>query len=310
MERAWVLTPEGRESRLGVELPCRECDPAAFASPPQSLLADQATPEQEARRILRLIDRLQGCESRHDPLRVVQVVNALQPLGKEGALAVIDDYLRFSRSPFASGEGGLLVVVRCLFEVPEPPGHFPPMGLGAPYPDPPEDLRRSPRFPVVLYQDIPFVGILGYSLFGAPERLATHLTPYRERGKIRTRPLAPPDNPLEIIDQLVSLPEWPDWDDQPDAGRWIAREQALRLVDPVYPVERDSFDERLSGDDHDRERQWRAHAAGFAAVNARWDPVLDTYVAGRRGDPRKIPPAVGPTHPPDPIPVDLREHRS
>lgn len=243
-------------------------------------------PEAETRRILRLMERLRGYDQRNDPLRVIQVVNALQPLGKVGALAVIDEFLRITEG-WGDGQDGLFVVVRCLFNVPDPPGYFPMMGVGAPSPEAPKDLRRSPRFPVVLYRDIPFSGINGYSLGGTPEPLAAHLEPYRAWGTVRAQPLRPPDNPLEVIDGLVSSPEWPDWGEQKAWGKSIAREQVLRLVDPVYRVEEVEFDLRLTGYYTDQEPQWRNHLRRFVEQKAHWDPVRSTYV---RADGTSLPP--------------------
>ena len=235
-------------------------------------------PEAETRRILRMIEHLKGYDSSNDPLRVIQVVNALQPLGKWGALAVIDEFLRVEDWSYGDGQDGLFVVVRCLFEIPKQPGYFPPMLVGAPSPEPPKDPRRSPRFPVVLYRDIPFSRINGYRLGGFPEPLEWHLKPYRESGTIRAHPLHPPDNPLEVIDALVASSEWPDWGSDKAWGKSVSREQALRLVDPVYRVEESEFNTRLTGYYTDQEPQWRTHLRQFAKVKARWDSVQNTYV--------------------------------
>jgi hypothetical protein len=240
-------------------------------------------PEPETERILGLIERLRGGDWTNDPLRVIQVVNALQPLGKTGAFAVIDDYVKAGgRRAHGSAHEGLFVVVRCLFDVPEPPGYLPPVGLGASYPDP-GDPRSQPRFPVVLYRDIPFVGILGYSLFGRAETIGEHLVPYREWGQIRAQPLRPPDNPLEVVDDAVSSPEWPDWGDSDwDRARAMghAREQVLRLVDPVYPLP-SRHDVRLTY--AGGEREWEDHRSSFARLNARWDLERNTYVRADSG---------------------------
>ncbi len=236
-------------------------------------------PERETRRILRLIDRLKGYDHRNDPLRVIQVVNGLQPLGKSGGLAVIDEYLRVADQPaFGGGRDGLFVVVRCLFEIPRSPGHLPPMVVGLPHPDAPKHLRFSPRFPVVLHRDIPFSGINGYSLAGVAEMLEWHLEPYRRWGRVRSQPLRPPDNPLEVIESMVASPEWPDWGSEEAWGRSIARDQALRLVAPVYPVAEDEWGQRLTGSYENQEPQWRSHLHRFGAIKARWDPVRNTYV--------------------------------
>lgn len=235
-------------------------------------------PEPETQRILRLIDRLKGYDQSNGPLRVIQVVNALQPLGKAGALAVIDEYLRVAE-PYGiyGGRDGLFVVARCLFEVRTPPGYFPAMLVGAASPAP-GNPRNSPRFPVVLFRDIPFVGINGYALGGAAESVDSHLEPYRNSGIIRSQPLRPPDNPLLVIDDLIASTEWPNWGEKQAWGKSIAWEQALRLVDSVYRVEESEFDHRLTGYYTKQEPQWVTHLRSFAALNAHWDPMRNTYV--------------------------------
>jgi hypothetical protein len=242
-------------------------------------VSDALPAESATRRILRLIDGLKGYGDGNDPLRVIQVVNALQPLGKTGALAMIDEYLRAS-DPIGSdgGREGLFVVVRCLFDVPKPPGYLPPMLVGAPRPAGPQAPRRSPRFPVVLYRDIPFVGISGYMLAGEAEPLESHLRTYCEHGTIRARPLRPPDNPLAVIDGLVATPEWPDWGGEKDWGKAIAREQALRLVDSVYRTDDANMDSALEGRATSGVARWRADVAKFQSLGAHWDPTHNIYV--------------------------------
>jgi hypothetical protein len=235
--------------------------------------------EPDTRRILRLIHGLRSYDHRNDPLRVIQVVNALQPLGKAGALAVMNEYVRVADYPLSGrGREGLFVVIRCLFEVPQPPGYIETMAVGAPNPELPKDPRRSPRFPVVLYHDVPFSGINGYMLAGMPEPVEWELDGFCRTATMRAQPLRPPDNPLELIDGLVRSPEWPKWEN-PAWGKTDAREQALRLVDSVYRVEEDDSDERLTGYYTDQEPQWREHVRRFAAIHAHWDPAQNCYVS-------------------------------
>ena len=62
-------------------------------------------PEKELRPLLRLIDKAPSFRfgNDYDPLLVIQIVNALQPLGKEKALAAIEEYLRVAGA--LEGEG-------------------------------------------------------------------------------------------------------------------------------------------------------------------------------------------------------------
>ncbi len=84
--------------------------------------------EEELRELLRTIDRAPHLMMGPKPYRaldMIQIVNALQPLGKEKALAVIDEYLRVC-SEFHSGAWtGSILILRLLFEVPVDPTVLP-----------------------------------------------------------------------------------------------------------------------------------------------------------------------------------------
>lgn len=125
----------------------------------------------------------------YNPTYIIQVVNQLQPLGKEKALAQIDSYLE-NRDP-GKDAYGLFWVLRVLFEVPTDPG-FPPVRLGQPTLPPPNEPGKLPRFPIVVVQDIPFLVIRGYYLGGFPEPVEAHIAYFRTHGVLREKPLTPP----------------------------------------------------------------------------------------------------------------------
>ncbi len=125
----------------------------------------------------------------YNPNYVIQAVNALQPLGKEKALEQIESYLE-SRSRGADAYG-LFWVLRVLFEVPIEQD-FPPVLIGQPDISPPADLRRLPRFPIVMIQDIPFLVVRRYDLGGLPESVEAHVAYFRVHGVLRQQPLFPP----------------------------------------------------------------------------------------------------------------------
>src|SRR5262249_41157779 len=87
-----------------------------YAEPPPTALFAEA----ELRELLRLIDRAPEFDGdRYDPLPVIQIVNALQPLGKEKALAALEEYLRVDSHYHSGARQGLFLVLRVLFDVPE-----------------------------------------------------------------------------------------------------------------------------------------------------------------------------------------------
>ena len=91
----------------------------------------------------------------YNPRVLIRAVNALFPLGKEKALAVIDEFLRVHRlddddgiqldyyAEYQLDDGeyeGVLLVLHTLFDVPETRGH-----------------SRLPRFPITIEGDIPLL---------------------------------------------------------------------------------------------------------------------------------------------------------
>lgn len=140
--------------------------------------------------VIRLLDRAStvGFEDYH-PAYVIEAVNALQPLGKDRALAQIDSYLEGRDQ--SSYPDGLFWVLRVLFDVPAEQG-FPTAYIGRPSIPPPAEPGKLPRFPVVMVRDIPFLAVRGYILQGFPQPVEEHVAYFRDHGVLRERPLAPP----------------------------------------------------------------------------------------------------------------------
>lgn len=167
-------------------------------------LVDPALPEADLRRLLRTLDAVRGYDGQSDPLRLVQAVNALWPLGRDRALAVISEYLRVS-SEFESREGrdGVFLVLRLLFDPPPGEAH-PPLLVGGPSPDEPDDPTLLPRFPLVLVDDVPVCVVVGYTLFGMAQPPEEHVEWYRAHGVLRPAPLAPPAAPLAALERFAT----------------------------------------------------------------------------------------------------------
>jgi hypothetical protein len=141
--------------------------------------------EDQVQRLLELIDGAPGLYGdRFDPLRVITIVNKLQPLGKDRALTTIEEYLRVASDLDNDAREGLFLVLRSLFDVPAE-GFMPRMHLGRPWPEEPKDRTLMPRFPIVLERDIPLLVVSGYTLIGAAEPVEDHVRYFRERGTLR-----------------------------------------------------------------------------------------------------------------------------
>ncbi len=168
-------------------------------------------PEEDLRRLLLLLDNAPSFHSsrRFNPLALIRVVNELLPLGKERALSVIEEYLRLCSFAEDTAEDGVFLVLRVLFEVPEEPGYMPHMWVGAPSPEEPTDPQRLPHFPLLLLDDVPLLLIGGYSVGGRPELPHSHVRYFREHGRLRTKPLVPPADPLVFLDRAWPSISWP-----------------------------------------------------------------------------------------------------
>ena len=235
--------------------------------------------EAELRNLLQRIDGLS--ESMHkDPLLYIQLVNTLQPLGKEKSLAVIAEYLRVS-SPFLGDRNPLFILLRLLFEVPENPGFMPRMMVGAPSVKEPDDRKLVPLFPVVLMDDVPLNLVIYYVLGGSPQPVEQHLEHFLSSGKWRERPLRPSNQPLELLAALERSPQW--IYGEPWNGRnheWEKNqlaEQLLRLIKTVYRIETDQDGRMIPPDRFDLER-WDKILKDVAALDIRWDVAKNIYV--------------------------------
>jgi hypothetical protein len=145
-----------------------------------------------------LLDRAAALSTEaYNPGLVIDAVNALQPLGKEQALAQIDACLASAgkKKPVQ----GLFWVLRALFDMPTG-REFPPVLIGQPTIPPPADARKLPRFPIVMAQSVPFLAVDKYLLGGKAEPVDTHVAYYRTHGLLRAQPLAPPAS-LEGVEQ-------------------------------------------------------------------------------------------------------------
>lgn len=123
----------------------------------------------------------------YNPAFVIEAVDALQPLGKEKALAQVDACLASRGKKVVHG---LFWVLRSLFDM--PPGRaFPPVRIGEPALPPPADPAKLPRFPIVMARSIPLLAVDKYILGGKAEPVDAHVAYYRAHGVLRAQPLGP-----------------------------------------------------------------------------------------------------------------------
>lgn len=237
-------------------------------------------PEAELRSLLRLIDKAPYISGNgYDPLAVIQIVNALQPLGKDKALAAIDEYLRVaSYFECRRGRDGVFLVLRVLFDVPADPGYMPPMLVGAPEPEEPKDPKRLPRFPILLQDDVPLLLVRCYQLGGMPPQPELYVKYFREHGRLRLRdrPLVPTNAPLGLLGSWAKNADWLYTKDSRAHGKLLIANQILNMLDSVYRLEPDAHGFRLWVTD-DVDDRWKSIEAEVAKLDIRWNAEKQRY---------------------------------
>ncbi|MFO1020205.1 MAG: hypothetical protein U0903_05855 [Planctomycetales bacterium] len=238
-------------------------------------------PLRDRREILAALDQTSRYTTpeNYNPLYVIRAVNLLQPLGKEEALAIIDEFMRVGDNSILRADG-LNFVMRTLFEVPADPEELPPIDLWKP-PETPAERKLNPRYPIAIEGDIPFllhrppVWITGPRANAAIGPLAY----YRKHGTIRSRPLVPSDHPFRVLEEYAKSARWyynnnGDFDRRCDNGRDSLAEQILALMTTVYQVERDREGDLPYFDDLKKQEVRLAEAS---KLQIRWDSSRNQF---------------------------------
>jgi len=233
-------------------------------------------PEDELRSLLRLVDKAPSYSTReYDPRRLIQIVNTLQPLGKDKSLAVLEEYLRVSGGD-RGGRDGVFLVLRVLFEVPADTGSMPPMMVGDFVPGiPVGDDRRLPRYPIVIEDDVPLLLARGCNLQGVAERPERHLTYFKEKGQFRKGPLVPTNTPTKLMASAMTKLKWlgddPEW-------KLLIGNQILAMIDSVYRGERSEHGFRFwATDNAAADRTWKSIETKISKLDIRWNREQDRY---------------------------------
>lgn len=160
--------------------------------------------EQELRQLLRAVHDT-PCLGNYDPFTMVRVVNTLHVAGEKKALIAIREYLRITNAIYEPERERILYLVQLLREAPTPPQRFVRLPFGEPRPPEPKDPAMFPRFPLWVYQDIPFL-TAEYMLAGAIAPLESLVDEFQQY-PFRKQPLKPTDDPLALLKVMGQLKE-------------------------------------------------------------------------------------------------------
>jgi hypothetical protein len=178
-------------------------------------------------------------------------------------------------------ETWLFLLLRTLFDVPEPPGFMPKLMIGATSPSSPEDQTKIPRFPLVIVDDIPFSLLKGARMLGRPLPISYHVEYFQEQGTIRVGNLAPPDDPYPSFKTLLASKEWAAMAEPKVNARRID-EYTGHTFRQVLALGRTAYDPPEARRQHAdlQLRDFDRHHELFLKAGARWDEGLQLYVRG------------------------------
>ena len=235
-----------------------------------------ASPEL-SRELKAVKDASQWPDRNPDGVLLIRAVNALQPLGKQRALAVLEEFVESSDKTFESSEKKEIVfwIVRLLFEpieleksIPEPQvyrssvdGEFSTDGLW-------------PLNPMDTAGNIPFM--VGYSIGGVgyPEHPRSHIKWANRHGVIRDEPLRPDTNPIAAAVMLMRSRKFEQLDDgeKDFATNEIYRQAIAMLSGILDPIPGSG---RFKAD---LQTQWESRVREVANLNIAWDDAAERFV--------------------------------
>lgn len=211
---------------------------------------------------------------------LIRAVNALQRVGKERALALLEEYLKLTDTPderYNSDERDVVFwIVRLLFEPIRPDERIPfPHILVFPIANDPAQEPDWPLDPIALVDDIPFmVGSQSGGFSGIPTPPSEHIRWARRYGVIRDQELKPTTNPLLAVDALFKSKRFRQLLPDPGFTRTVTiRAQALAMLEGILPPFSSRF---LFG--AEQETEWQKRLQTAAKLKIEWDAKTERFV--------------------------------
>jgi hypothetical protein len=231
----------------------------------------------ELSRELALIDRASGWPfSNPNGLDLIHAVNALQALGKDRALAVLEQYLTLTQEPRQWSDQEIVFwIVRLLFEPVRLGDRIPRPGIAV-FVDDREvpEAMKWPLNPMAVEGDVPFMVGHRIGMAGMPEHPSSHIHWARLHGVLRDQPLIPTENPLSAAEAILKSRRFKALEEHSRReGTQAIRSQALAMVEGlVEPVgERNRIDIN--------DAQWKSRLEAAAEADLQWDAQREEFVA-------------------------------
>jgi hypothetical protein len=208
-------------------------------------------------------------------VELTRAVNALRPLGKQRALAVLEKYVALTRDfGYRSDRDVVFWIIRVLFEPIRLDDRIPSPAIGV-FLDDRElpEAMKWPLNPMAVYADVPFMIGHGIAMSGVPEHPSSHIDWARHHGVIRDEPLVP-TNPLAAAEAILRSRRFKALDQYSrDTATAAIRSQALAMVKGL--VEPADADQGVNDD------QWRSRVKAAAEGGIRWDARREEFVKGK-----------------------------
>lgn len=214
-----------------------------------------------------------------DSLIYIRAVNILLPEGKERILVVLSEYFRvWGVSPLEN----ILALIQLLFESSSQQSTVPAFTQRLYYSPGSSGIEDIPDFPIVIIQDVPILMFGNYMNEGIhdgynPPR--QYLQYLRKQGHLRSQPLHPTDQPLEILVKLVGEEGIRDdrLSDYDASKRQAFMHQLLRLLRSVAPETRLYCLAPEQPDVKIKAEQWQQILAEASRRTIRWNPSINDY---------------------------------
>jgi hypothetical protein len=224
---------------------------------------------------LQLVNRASGWPfSNPNGVDLIRAVNALQPLGKERALATLEKYVELTQGSGQFFDQDIVFwIISVLFEPIRLDCRIPSPGIAVFLVD-----RRSveamkwPLNPMAVYGDVPFMVGRRIELGGQPEAPSAHIRWARLHGVIREDPLVPTGNPLAAAEAILGSRRFKVLDNfSRSQATSSIRLQALAMVEGLL--------EPIDAHAADRDDQWKARLRMATERGIHWDAKRDQFVA-------------------------------
>jgi hypothetical protein len=230
---------------------------------------------QQLSRELQLINRASGWPfSNPNGVELIRAVNALRLLGKERAIAVLEEHAALTRDfDYLSERDVVFWIIRLLFEPIRVGDRIPiPMVAGYLVTGDGVQALQWPLNPMAVSEDVPFMmGGHPVGWTGQREKPSSHIQWARLHGVIRDDPIVPTANPLAAAQSILESRRFKALDNFCRAVTTTAiRSQALAMVEGLIEQ---APAHNLVDDD-----RWRAALKAATERGIHWDLKREQFV--------------------------------